>query len=271
MILLFASGCARSNAYFEKIPFLKSIVQQNENGQAAMELNSNGQNQNDSQVDSSSENVITLDEIFFNQIKETNGQKIIQNPDNTLALVNKEFGLPETFLPDDLVRPNVTFSFGDLEIDKSLMRQEAAIFLEKMFKAAKQEGIELYAVSGYRSYEYQSALFNTEVDRVGMEKALEAVAYPGQSEHQTGLSMDISSRGENMLLTETFGITKEGKWLADNAHRFGFILRYPKGKESITGYQYEPWHFRYVGIEAATIIYQNNWTLEEYFNVVKKV
>ena len=82
--------------------------------------------------------------------------------------------------------------------------------------------------------------------------------------------MDISSKAEGMLLTESFGDAKEGKWLAENAHRFGFILRYPKGKEEITGYQYEPWHFRYIGIEAATIIYEKQLTLDEYFNIVQK-
>jgi zinc D-Ala-D-Ala carboxypeptidase len=270
--LFLTTACARSESMFDKVPFLKNIVQNEKNGQAVEEpIVENQIEEKNDDMNSQSKQEITLDDIFFNQIKEVNGQKIILNPDNTMALVNKQFGLPETFLPNDLVRPKVSFSFGNQKIDKSLMRKEAALALEKMFKEAKRSGIELFAVSGYRSYDYQQSLFHAEVDKVGLDKAVEAVAVPGQSEHQTGLAMDISSRGENMLLTAEFGNSKEGKWLTENAHRFGFILRYPKGKESITGYQYEAWHFRYIGINAATIIHENNWTLEEYFQIVKKV
>jgi zinc D-Ala-D-Ala carboxypeptidase len=277
-ILLFTTACARSESMFEKVPFLKNMIQENGNGQALEEPTQNNQNENpqsDTSTSSEEDNKdleeLTLESVFFNQIIETNGQKIIQNPENTLALVNKQFGLPETFLPNDLIRPKVSFSFGDLKIDKSLLRKEAALALETMFADAKRNGVELFAVSGYRSYQYQETLFYAEVNKVGRAKAIEAVAYPGQSEHQTGLAMDISSRSAEMQLTEQFGESKEGKWLAENAHRFGYILRYPKGKEMITGYQYEAWHFRYIGVKAATIIYQNNWTLEEYFNIVKKI
>ena len=117
----------------------------------------------------------------------------------------------------------------------------------------------------------QKSVFDAEVNKVGYEKAVQAVAVPGNSEHQTGLSMDISSESAQFALTEQFGETAEGKWLANNAHRFGFILRYPKGKEGITGYQYESWHYRYVGVKAATEIYENQLTLEEYFKVVEKI
>jgi zinc D-Ala-D-Ala carboxypeptidase len=268
--LFLVTACARSDSMFDKVPFLKNIVQNDKNGQAVEEPIVEKEPV-DHNTDVQIEQEISLDEIFFNQIQEVNGQKIILNPENKMALVNKQFGLPETFLPTDLVRPNVSFSFGNQKLDKSLMRKEAAVALEKMFQEAKKNGIELFAVSGYRSYDYQNSLFQAEVDKVGWDKAVEAVAVPGQSEHQTGLAMDISSRGENMLLTAEFGKSKEGKWLTDNAHRFGFILRYPKGKESITGYQYESWHFRYIGINAATIIFENKWTLEEYFQIVKKI
>jgi zinc D-Ala-D-Ala carboxypeptidase len=270
--LFLTTACARSESIFDKVPFLKNIVQNEKNGQAVEEpIVENQNDESNDDMNSQTEQEITLDDIFFNQIKEVNGQKIILNPENTMALVNKQFGLPETFLPNDLIRPKVSFSFGNQKIEKSLMRKEAAVALEKMFQEAKNSGIELFAVSGYRSYEYQDSLFQAEVDKVGFAKAAEAVAVPGQSEHQTGLSMDISSRAENMLLTAAFGNSKEGKWLTENAHRFGFILRYPQGKESITGYQYEAWHFRYIGINAATIIHEKKWTLEEYFQIVKKV
>lgn len=276
--LILTTACARSESIFDKVPFLKNIVQEEKSGQAIEEriedkqsIEDHGEHGSNNDSSGQARQELTLDDIFFNQIKEVNGQNIIINPENTLALVNKQFGLPESFIPNDLVRPNVSFSFGDLKIEKSLMRKEAAEALEKMFVEAKRNSVELFAVSGYRSYEYQDTLFQAEVNKVGMEKAIEAVAYPGQSEHQTGLAMDISSRGENMMLTDAFGNTKEGKWLTENAHRFGFILRYPKAKEAITGYQYEAWHFRYIGINAATIIHKNNWTLEEYFQTVKKI
>jgi D-alanyl-D-alanine carboxypeptidase len=151
------------------------------------------------------------------------------------------------------------------------MREEAATALENMFATAQKSGIELYAVSGYRSYNRQQQLFNAEINRVGIEKAEQAVAIPGASEHQSGLAMDISSKSNKFYLNEDFANTTEGKWLKDNSHRFGFILRYPKEKIDITNYMYEPWHFRYVGVKAATIMYEHNWTLEEYFNEVKKM
>lgn len=283
-VVLLASGCNRLDAFTGKIPFFKDDnngqnIQEQKSGQAINvqeETKNEDKNLDDSSTSTNDqmedeENLLTLDNMFFNQIVEINGHKIIQNPENTLALVNKQFGLPSTYLPNDLMRPKVNFSFGSQKLEKSYLRQEAASALEKMFLDAKKANVELFAVSGYRSYAYQDQLFKAEVKKVGEEKALEAVAFPGQSEHQTGLSMDISSRGEGLLLTENFGTTKEGIWLAENAHRFGFVLRYPKGKEAITGYQYEPWHFRYVGVQAATVIYENNWTLEEYFNIVKKV
>jgi D-alanyl-D-alanine carboxypeptidase len=214
---------------------------------------------------------LTLEAAYFNKISEVDGKKVIQNPENIMVLVNKEYGLPDGYAPADLVRPNVAFSFGDQDIEKSYMRKEAATALEKMFTEAANHNLQLFAVSGYRSYERQVQVFNNEVQKVGKEKAVQAVAVPGTSEHQTGLSMDISSGSANSALSEQFGETPEGKWLVENAHKFGFILRYPKGKEGVTGYQYESWHFRYVGVKAAADIYENGLTLEEYFNVVEKI
>lgn len=214
---------------------------------------------------------LSLQAVYFNDIKKENGKNKIQNPSNVLALVNKNYYLPDQYIPGDLVRPNVPFSFGDQKLEQSYMRKEAANALENMFSDAKKSGIELFAVSGYRSFKRQKTLFDAEVSRVGEEKAEQAVALPGSSEHQSGLAMDIGSRSTNLLLTEGFAETKEGKWLAENAHHFGFILRYPKDKESITQYEYEPWHFRYVGVKAATVIFSHHWTLEEYFQEVKKI
>jgi len=206
---------------------------------------------------------------YFNILKTVNGEKTIQNPNNILVMANKSLYLPSTFKPADLVQPDVPFVFKGAS--QNYMRKIAADALEKMFAAAKNDGIKLIARSGFRSYQTQKIVFDREVAEVGYDKAILAVAKPGTSEHQTGLTMDITANSVNQQLVEKFGETKEGKWLRDHAHEFGFILRYPKGKEDITGYMYEPWHFRYVGKEAAKIIYENNWTLEEFFNVVKEI
>lgn len=226
-------------------------------------------NQNKKEKDNYSN--LTLNALFFNDIKVVDGIDIIQNPSNILALVNKQYFLPDVYAPSDLKRPDVAFSFGNEQVEKAFLRKEAAAALTKMFNEAKKDGIELFAVSGYRSYKRQKAVFDTEVHRSGKQNAINAVAIPGASEHQSGLAMDISSRSNHLELTDVFASTKEGKWLANNAHKFGFILRYPKGKEGITNYEYEPWHYRFVGIKAATIIFNHKWTLEEYFKEVKKI
>lgn len=213
-----------------------------------------------------------LEAVFFNEIKEADGKKVITNPENIMALVNKQFSFPGDYTPPDLVRPNVPFSFGDQDIEKSYMRKEAAQALEKMFADAKKEQIRLFAVSGYRSYKRQEQIMNNQIAKAGsFEKAAQAVAPPGQSEHQSGLTMDISAESVQFDLLQSFETTKEGQWLANNAHKYGFILRYPKGKEEITQYMYEPWHFRYVGVQAAEEIFKHGWTLEEYFKNVEKI
>lgn len=271
------TGCDKLESLKDKIPFLHSedqTVEEDNNPETQTSNEEKTTNDNisgEQQGETEEEYPWTLDSAFFNDITVVDGRNIIQNPTNTVALVNKDYGLPDGFAPDDLVRPNVTFSFGDQDIEKSYMRKEAAAALEEMFTDAKNSGIILYAVSGYRSYDRQTVIFDAEVNRVGEDQAVQAVAYPGNSEHQTGLAMDISGESVGFLLKQEFEDTDEGKWLRDNAHRFGFILRYPKGKEEITGYKFEPWHFRYVGKESAQDIYENNWTLEEYFQLVRKI
>ncbi|OMP65685.1 M15 family metallopeptidase [Domibacillus epiphyticus] len=210
-----------------------------------------------------------LDASYFNEVKVMDGKEVIQNPENPMVLVNKEFALPSDYSPPDLVRPNVMYSFGDQDIEKSYMRKDAAAALEKLFAGAKQDGLFLFAVSGYRSYERQEEILAAGAAANGEEKALESIAPPGMSEHQSGLAMDISSESNSFELNQEFELTEEGKWLKEHAHEYGFILRYPKGKEDITRYIYEPWHFRYVGKETAAVIAENDWTLEEYFDKVK--
>jgi zinc D-Ala-D-Ala carboxypeptidase len=214
---------------------------------------------------------LLLESRYWNVIEVQNGIKVIMNPENILALVNREHNLPANYKPNDLVVPKVPFTFTEPNIDKRFMRAEAARALESMFAAADRAGVKLVAASGFRSYERQRSLFDQEVKKAGRDKAIHAVAMPGQSEHQTGLAMDITSPSVKNEITTEFGETIEGKWVAQHAHEFGFIIRYPKGKEQITGYQYEPWHIRYVGKKAARVMFEKGLTLEEYFQVVKKL
>lgn len=187
-------------------------------------------------------------------------------PSSYTALVNRDYLLPSTYVPKDLTEPKVRFSHGEHD-DKRKLRQVAAKALEKMFHAAEKDKIILYGVSGYRSYKRQESIYKRNVSLHG-KKATDALsAKPGSSEHQTGLTIDISTASVNCLLTERLGDTKEGKWIAKNAHKYGYIVRYPKNKSKITGYSYEPWHIRYVGVPVATYLHENKLTLEEYYGV----
>ena len=137
-----------------------------------------------------------------------------------------------------------------------------------MRAAGATEGLDLIAFSTYRSYDYQVELYQRYVDEYGQEAADRFSARPGYSEHQTGLGFDIGEVGQEIhWASESFEDTEAGKWLSENAHNFGFILRYPPNKEHITGYQYEPWHFRYLGVDLATKVYNSELTLEEYLNI----
>ena len=152
------------------------------------------------------------------------------------------------------------------------LKQEAALALEEMFDACKKDiGITLKAVSGYRSYARQETIYNNKLERVhgSVEKADEYVARPGASEHQTGLVMDVGQKSDKVNLTGGFGATKGGKWVAEHCWEYGFIIRYQKGWEEITGYEYEPWHVRYVGKENARRIHEQEMPLEEYLQIVR--
>lgn len=250
--------------------------QQGQNLTNSGKLNKENTEENNAQsVEDTEQTVIDkeflLESHFFNHVKQVDGSYVIENPTNILAMVNKDYALPADYEPADLTVPNVEFTFGDADVPQRYLRKEAARAVEELFNYAEKDGIELFAVSGYRSFTRQQGIFNIEKEESGEEHALQAVALPGQSEHQTGLAIDVTSRSVNLEITEAFGETKEGKWIKENAHRAGFIIRYPDQKESITGYQYEPWHLRYVGKEKAAVIYKNDLTLEEYFLKVKKI
>lgn len=193
------------------------------------------------------------------------GSEVIANPYDQLAVINKHAALPGDYEPHDLVVPNVRFPFPE-DSPKKQLRTPAARALEQLFDAAEEAGHILFAQSGYRSYDTQVSLFERYAEEHGEEAANLFSARPGESEHQSGLAMDITSEAVGYQLTVDFGDTPEGKWIADNAHLFGFIIRYPEGKEAITQYQYEPWHLRYVGVRAATEMKEKDWTLEEYFD-----
>lgn len=192
-----------------------------------------------------------------------NGVATVTNPESMLVLVNKKRELSSAYAPDDLVKPDVEFSFSG-DSPKQKMRKTAANALEKLFAGAKKDGITLKAVSGYRSYATQKSIFTRNADLKGEEVANRTSARPGQSEHQTGLAMDVSSASANYELEQKFGQTKEGKWLAAHCAEYGFIIRFLKGEEDVTGYSYEPWHVRYVGKDAAKQIMKQGVTLEAY-------
>lgn len=181
--------------------------------------------------------------------------------DSLLLLANKTHALPSDYEPSDLVLPQVR---GDK--DGLYLREEAAKAIEELFYDATNDGVNLLLVSAYRSYSYQETLFNGYVSRDGLAEAEIKSSRPGHSDHQTGLAADICRDG--CRLNATFADTTEGQWLANNAYKYGFILRYPKGKEDITGYMYEPWHFRYIGKEEAQKVYDSGLCFEEYYNVI---
>ena len=177
-------------------------------------------------------------------------------------LVNKNSALPSDYEPSDLTRPDVKYAPGVAESRKQ-MRPAAARALEELFKAAADDGIELLAISGYRSYWTQNDLYNRRLKETSLEYVSIYVAKPGQSEHQTGLAMDLGCTGYTDL-TERFAETPAYAWLSEHAHEYGFIIRYPKDGTDETGYAYEPWHIRYLG-DLAEDVYKSGLTLEAWY------
>ena len=183
-----------------------------------------------------------------------------------LLLVNKENSIDKDYKPDDLKK--IKYFMPDRDPSTRYMRAESADAFHQLVDKAAEDGIELKMTTAYRSYDFQKLLFDSYVEKEGEAAANKYSAKPGQSEHQTGLAVDVSSPSVDYQLSNEYGETKEGKWIARHAHEFGFILRFPKGKEDITGYQYEPWHIRYVGLTAAKEIYNQKTTLEEYLQEI---
>lgn len=172
-------------------------------------------------------------------------------------LVNKYNQLSKEFKPDNLVKVDSEYSVND---DNYANKEMIDNFYQMADDLNKELGLKIYIRSAYRSYEDQEAVYQQYLKAYGKDYVKKYVAYPGFSEHQTGLAIDIKAS-----ISNTFANTKESKWMIQNAHKYGFIQRYIKKKENITGYQNEPWHFRYVGVEIATYIKENNLSFDEYY------
>ncbi|MEE6206753.1 MAG: M15 family metallopeptidase [Alphaproteobacteria bacterium] len=184
-------------------------------------------------------------------------------------LVNKDNLLPRDYVPEGLVEIHEpTGSKIDKTYVNKLNKQAYDAFKE-MQKDALKAGYEIFVDSSYRTYDYQERVFNHIVAEKGLEHAKKYVALPGGSEHQTGLAVDVIFRRNNEMIEEQKEDDPEIMWLFSNAHKYGFILRFPKGKEDITGVNFEPWHFRYVGKKISEELFSSDMTLEEYSNLQK--
>lgn len=175
---------------------------------------------------------------------------------SSTVVVNKKHKLPDTYIPSPLV------SIGGVQL-----RQDAKSAMDDLLAAASVAGYSLKILSGYRSYSYQANLYNSYVARDGKIAADTYSARPGFSEHQLGLAGDVGNSNGSCDLETCFGDSAAGKWIASNAQNYGFIVRYPRGKELETGYQYEPWHLRYLGIDIAKSVYSSGETLDQYYNI----
>ncbi len=182
-----------------------------------------------------------------------------------LILVNKQNGLSPNYKPEDLSKVN-EYAPGRDESTR-YMRKEASDSINLMLADAKTLGLDIVITTAFRNYNLQKIIFENNVVKSGsIEEANKTSAKPGESEHQTGLAADLSSSKIGYELNTSFGELDEGKWISQNAWKYGFVLRYQEDKVEITGYNYEPWHIRYVGKEFAKYIYENNLTLEEFIS-----
>ncbi|MBQ2833346.1 MAG: M15 family metallopeptidase [Clostridia bacterium] len=178
-----------------------------------------------------------------------------------IVLANKNNLLDENYIPSDLTKD---LDCRKISYDPIQMREIAANALYELFDAAAEDGLYLYAHSGYRSYQTQNTMY---YNRLKKNKGVDDgyVAYPGSSDHQTGLGIDVINKaGIGKKFTKAFGETKHGQWLAENCWDYGFIIRYQADKEEITEIEYEPWHLRYVGVQVAQYMRDNHLSLEEF-------
>jgi LAS superfamily LD-carboxypeptidase LdcB len=186
---------------------------------------------------------------YYNDMIATDTSKDI------LMIVNKYYRLGESYTPSDLELIDANYSKGV----NNKLRHTAKVAFEDMAAAAKLDNIIIYNLSAYRSYQSQVAIYNRSVANYGVTESDKTSARPGNSEHQTGLTLDVNS------VDDSFKNTNAYKWLINNSYKYGYILRYPEGKEDITGYAYEPWHYRYVGKDVAKQIHDEDITFDEYY------
>ncbi len=188
----------------------------------------------------------------------------LTDPTSQWVVVDKLRPLnPKQYQPTTLRTPNIKVESGDMQVNDL-----TATGLEEMASAAATEGINLMVVSAYRSYTEQVTIYNSMVRGYGQAEADRQSARPGYSEHQSGWAVDLGAASGKCRIDPCFADTPEGKWLATNAYKYGFIIRYPSDKEQITGYNYEPWHVRFVGKELSTEMHRTGTqTLEEFFNL----
>lgn len=188
---------------------------------------------------------------FYEEVKETNTEL------NSLMLVNKYYKLNENYEPEDIVKASLSYAYNN-----NSLKKEAYEAFKNLADAAKNEGYTIVILSGYRTYEFQNELWLARKDLYGTRKADEYAARAGHSEHETGYAIDVADYYDKQ---DKFGETEAFKWMSENCYTYGFILRYPNDKENITGYSYEPWHYRYVGQEAADQIKNEKITFDEYY------
>ncbi len=189
---------------------------------------------------------------------------LIEDVNDLFVLANKANYFPKDFEPINLVLPQTNHAGGP---DRRSMRKIAADALDQLTAAAQEDGWEIKSISAYRTIAYQEVLFNSYAATDGEEAANRYSSKPGYSEHHTGLCVDVSSPSMGFGLDQSYGDTSEGKWLEDHAHQYGFVIRYPKGKEHLTGYTYEPWHLRYLGVPLATYLKENDLCYEEFLGL----
>ncbi len=188
--------------------------------------------------------------------------EILVNKNN---LLSKDYK-PKLYIVDD--NKNNFHNYIDPNL-KPKLALEIKFYVDQLLNDAWKSGMFIIVDSGYRSYEYQEQVLKYLIEKKG-DEAYRLVAIPGSSEHQTGLAMDIAYMKNGIYSDDVKDSDKEVEWMKKNSYKYGFILRYPKGKEEITGYDYEPWHYRFVGINLAKILYDQNITMEEYYSLKRK-
>ena len=183
------------------------------------------------------------------------------------VLVNKEHILDKDYVPLEMYvvdeNENNFHQFKDASL-KPMLRSDIKEYVDKLINDAQELGLPIIVDSGYRSFKYQQVVLDALIKEKG-DEAFKLVALPGASEHKTGLAIDFAYYENGIYNDDVKENDKEAIWLKNNAWKYGFILRYPKGKENVTGYNFEPWHFRFVGLKLAKYLFKNDLTLEEYY------